>query len=462
MIKIVLGLVSSPVTGDGCGPFFIIILIRDGDEFMKKHSEQVEAFMNKINDLARDQSDWLKIFNNSFLDTLENTVKRQLDGTTFVLTGDIPAMWLRDSTAQVRPYLFLANNDPEIKKMIKGLITRQFQMICTDPYANAFNEIPNGAGHQDDQTNMQPIIWERKYEIDSLCYPIQLAYLYYKETGDLNVFDEIFVEVSEKIIELWKVEQDHDSSPYLFERKTWREEDTLVNDGKGTPVAFTGMTWSGFRPSDDRCIYHYLVPSNMFAVAVLGYLEEVYTLLNRDEQIINEVRQLKSTINEGIWKHAIVNNQKGQKIYAYELDGLGNYSIMDDANIPNLLSGPYLGYGTINDEVYQATRNTVLSEENPYYYNGKAASGVGSSHTPDDYIWHMSLAMIGLTSHDRHIKKEMLDIMAATDAGKNTLHEGFHKDNPDLYTREWFSWPNMLFCELMLDYYGFKLKGAEV
>ncbi|MDN6161466.1 MAG: glycoside hydrolase family 125 protein [Atopostipes sp.] len=428
----------------------------------------VKKFMDKINDLAADQPKWLDLFNNSFLDTLENTVKILDDGTTFVLTGDIPAMWLRDSTAQIRPYLFLANESEEIRSLIQGLIERHFQMINIDPYANAFNEEANNEGHQEDLTEMKPIIWERKYEIDSLAYAIQLAYLYYKETGDTSSFNDTFHTGIDKILNLWEVEQNHENSPYTFERDTdkiygeTREEDTLSNDGRGSEVAYTGMTWSGFRPSDDRCIHHYLVPSNMFAVSVLGYLEEIYQVTTKDQDKINRITALKETIREGIEEHGVTENKAGNKVYAYEVDGLGNASLMDDANIPNLISAPYLGYCEINDPIYQETRKTLLSDENPYYYNGKAASGVGSSHTPEDYIWHMSLAMKGLTSQDREFKKEMLDRLVETDAGKNTLHEGFHKDNPEKYTREWFSWPNMLFCELMLDYYGLKLEGAEI
>lgn len=429
---------------------------------MNKKTLTVQAFMDKVNELAHDKPEWLAIFNNSFLDTLENTVKRLEDGTTFVLTGDIPAMWLRDSTAQVRPYLFLVNESVEIKNMIKGLIERHFKMITLDPYANAFNESDNNAGHQDDQTEMHPTIWERKYEIDSLCYPVQLAYLYFKETGDSSPFNETFHEGVRQILKVWTVEQNHDDSPYTFERDTWREEDTLTHEGRGTPVSYTGMTWSGFRPSDDRCQYHYLVPSNMFAVVVLGYLEEIYEEINTDTSIFQSIRQLKEDIKKGIENFGVVENRSGDKVYAYEVDGKGNALIMDDANIPNLLSAPYLGYCDVEDDRYQYTRKTILSDENPYYYSGSAATGVGSSHTPEDYIWHMSLAMQGFTSQTQKEKEEMLNKMTETDAGKKALHEGFHKDRPEEYTREWFSWPNMLFCELMLDYYGYKLKGAEL
>lgn len=424
--------------------------------------KSVQDFMSKVNDLAKGQSEWLDVFNGSFLDTLKNTVKVLEDETTFVLTGDIPAMWLRDSTAQIRPYLFLANESREIRFVIKGLIERQFKLIHFDPYANAFNEKENDAGHQDDKTAMQAIIWERKYEIDSLCYPIQLAYLYYRQTNDRSHFNETFKVAVKDILTVWETEQDHENSPYSFERDTWREEDTLTNNGQGSEIAYTGMTWSGFRPSDDRCIYHYLVPSNMFAVVVLSYLEDIYKNILKDEETTKRITKLKTEIDNGIKEYSTVENESGKKIYAYEVDGRGNSLIMDDANIPNLLSAPYLGYCELDDPLYKETRTTILSQENPYFYSGTAASGIGSSHTPEHYIWHMSLAMIGLTSESKEEKKAMLDTMVKTDGGKKTMHEGFHKDRPEEYTREWFSWPNMLFCELMLDYYGYKLKGAEV
>lgn len=340
----------------------------------------VSQFMAKVESLCGDQHpDWALNFKTSFTNTLETTLKTYEDGTSFLLTGDIPAMWLRDSTAQIKPYLFLAKEDEEIRKIIAGLVKRQFRYICIDPYANAFNEEANGKGHQTDRTQMNPWIWERKYEIDSLCYPIQLAYLLYRETGSTDQFNDDFHRGVELILDLWTVEQDHAQSPYLFERDTWRKEDTLTHKGKGSPVAPTGMTWSGFRPSDDACQYGYLIPSNMFAVVVLSYLEDLYNNLFHNESVATRAKQLKEAIQSGIADHALVQNSKGETIYAYEVDGLGQFSIMDDANIPSLLAAPYLGFCAKDDPIYLATRRTILSQENPYYYQGNAAAGIGSS-----------------------------------------------------------------------------------
>ncbi|MDF0479376.1 glycoside hydrolase family 125 protein [Vagococcus sp. PNs007] len=419
----------------------------------------VQNFMDEINKKTQqDNPAWGEIFSNCFANTLLTTVKRLEDNTTFLLTGDIPAMWLRDSTAQVRPYLPIAKNDSDLADMIAGLVKRQFFYINMDPYANAFNEEANNAGHQTDHTEMNPWIWERKYEIDSLCYPIQLAYLLYKSTGRTEHFNEDFETGVQKILEVWETEQDHTQSPYTFERDTWREEDTLTHDGRGTPVAKTGMTWSGFRPSDDRCIYGYLVPSNMFAVVVLDYLEEIYTDILPQPEVVTRAAKLKKEIDAGIKEFAQVKNAAGDTIFAYEVDGLGNYSIQDDSNVPSLMAAPYLGYCAEDDPVYLATRKTLLSKENPYYYEGKFAKGVGSSHTPEDYIWPIAVSVEGMSTSDKSEKKRILDMLASTTAGTGLMHEGVHVDDPSKFTREWFSWANMMFCELVMDYYDIRVE----
>ncbi|ANZ93921.1 glycoside hydrolase family 125 protein [Brochothrix thermosphacta] len=418
----------------------------------------VQQFMDDMTKRAEAENPrWAEIFNKCFANTLLTTVKRFDDGSTFLLTGDIPAMWLRDSTAQVRPYLAIAKEDDDLQAMIAGLVKRQFRYINLDPYANAFNEEANNAGHQTDHTEMNPWIWERKYEIDSLCYPIQLAYLLYKETGRRDQFDASFESGITEILKVWETEQNHDQSPYTFERDTTRVEDTLTHDGRGTPVGTTGMTWSGFRPSDDVCKYGYLVPSNMFAVVVLSYLEEIYTDLLPQPDVVARVTKLKNEIDAGIKEYAQVANAAGETVFAFEVDGLGNHSIHDDSNVPSLMAAPYLGYCAQDDPIYLATRKTLLSSENPYYYEGKNAKGIGSSHTPENYIWPIALAIEGLTTSDKADKKRILDMLVDNDGGTNLMHEGFDVNDANNYTREWFSWANMMFCELLMDYYDIKI-----
>jgi meiotically up-regulated gene 157 (Mug157) protein len=271
-----------------------------------KIPHSVETFMQEITEkCGEEHKKWADNFNAAFANTLLTTVKRHEDGTTFLLTGDIPAMWLRDSTAQVRPYLYLAKQDEDLADMIAGLVKKQFYYINIDPYANAFNETENHAGHQDDHTEMNGWIWERKYEIDSLCYPIQLAYLLYKNTGRTEQFNAEFEAGVKKILEVFTIEQNHEHSTYRFVRETDRKEDTLINDGMGAKVAETGMTWSGFRPSDDACKYGYLIPSNMFAVVVLGYLETIFTSILKNDELKQKAVQLKEEIQKGIQESCI-------------------------------------------------------------------------------------------------------------------------------------------------------------
>ena len=409
---------------------------------LQKHAEE---YKNKIAGYSVKLSE---MYEKCYLNTAETALIPLDDGTVFVLTGDIPAMWLRDSTAEVSHYIPAAPESEEVADMIKGVIRRQRAYMMIDPYANAFKKTPSPKQVHNDYPLNLPIVWERKYEIDSLCYPIRLTYLYYKATGDRSVLDDSFIESARLTVELWKLEQHHlEQSPYRFTRINAKEKDTLNNDGLGNPVSYTGMTWSGFRPSDDSCRYGYLIASNMFAVVVLGYLEEMLSDIGYDKGFIAECAELKKQIDDGIKKYAVVEH-KGKKIYACEVDGNGNYFCFDDANVPSLLSAPYLGYCDAADEIYQNTREFILSADNPYYYEGKAAKGVGSPHTPEGYIWHIALSMQGLTADDPSERKEMLRFLENTDAGTLLMHEGFDADDPDKFTRSWFSWSCALFSEL--------------
>lgn len=419
------------------------------------------ALVDRVAEATQDYPKLARIFRNALLNTLQTTVQRKEDGTTFVITGDIPAMWLRDSAAQVRPFLVLAAEDPELADMIEGLVRRQIACILQDPYANAFNEGPTGRGHQADRTEMTPWLWERKYEIDSLCYPLQLAYLLWRNTGRTSHLDDAFAAAARRVLATWRTEQHHEtSSTYTFERSDCPPTDTLPREGRGAEVGYTGMTWSGFRPSDDACTYGYLVPSNMFAVVALRQLAEMAREALGDEALAAESEALLAEIDEGIRKHAIVEHPEHGRIFAYETDGFGHHHLMDDANVPSLLAIPYLGYVPASDPLYVNTRRFVLSRSNPYYYEGKAASGVGSPHTPEGYIWHIALAMQGLTAAEREEKLRLLLLMADTDADAGMMHEGFSADDPASFTRPWFSWANMMFCELLMDYCGIRVRTA--
>ncbi|MBW3077775.1 glycoside hydrolase family 125 protein [Bifidobacterium simiiventris] len=424
--------------------------------------QSVAAFMQRITDLCgTEHARWAENFNACFANTLLTTVKRHEDGTTFLLTGDIPAMWLRDSTAQVRPYLVIAKDDPDLSDMIAGLVRQQFRFIAIDPYANAFNEEPNGhTWDPNDRSDFSsPWLWERKYEVDSLCYPIQLAWLLYQNTGRTDHFDAGFVAGVRRILDVFETEQDHAArSSYFFVRDCDIPTESLANDGKGSPVAVTGMTWSGFRPSDDACTYHYLVPANMFVVVVMDYLERIFGggILD-DPEIAARAKTLRGSVRDGIERYAKTVNRDGETIWAFETDGLGHYNIMDDSNVPSLMAAPYLGFCEPDDPTYLATRRTLLSDENPYYYEGRHLRGIGSPHTPPRYVWPIALAIEAMTSGDRDVEERILDRLVATDAGTHLMHEGIDVDDPTKYTREWFSWSNMMFCELVMDYFGIRV-----
>jgi len=394
-----------------------------------------------------------EMYSKCFESTWETTLQRS-DGTVFLITGDIPAMWLRDSSAQVYHYLPYACKYDEVREAIELMLKRQFMYITIDPYANAFNREPNGNCWDHDDTNFAPDakdwIWEHKYEIDSLCYPIRLAHGFWKATDCTGWCDDTFMDAAENIISVWEIEQHHcEKSPYYFNRGNCPPSDTLPMNGKGNPVAYTGMTWSGFRPSDDACRYGYLVPANFFAVKSLEQLIEILSVLKPDEQLIARARKLRDDITAGLAAHAIVEHPEFGKVYAYEVDGLGNYHIMDDANVPSLLSLPYLGCVPADDPIYLNTRRMLLSKSNPYYYEGKAANGIGSPHTPENYVWPISLCIQGLTSADRNEILGLIDTLSSIDADTNLMHEGVDVDEPANFTRPWFAWANSIFSEFV-------------
>lgn len=283
-------------------------------------NENLNEFLKEVREKAKGEDKLLEQFERCFLNTLETTVKMKEDGTVYVITEDIPAMWLRDSTAQIRPFLFPAKENEEIRRMIAGLVKRQFYCICLDPYANAFNEGPTGACWEKDDPNQSPWVWERKFEVDSLCYPIQLAWMLWKNTGCTDQFDGNFRTGARKILNVFQTEQNHEyHSAYRFVREGSFYTDTLSRDGRGAVVKpDIGMVWSGFRPSDDACTYGYLVPSNMFAVVVLGYLEEIAEKILCDEMLAKEAGSLKEQIRTAIEEYGRTRTEAFGMVYAYE------------------------------------------------------------------------------------------------------------------------------------------------
>ncbi len=416
-------------------------------------SQAVEAEIARVAALLTNPKlRWM--FSNCFPNTLDTTVHyRETDGhpDTFVYTGDIHAMWLRDSGAQVWPYVQLAAKDPALARMLAGVIRRQMMCINFDPYANAFNDGPADTPWKKDYTTMKPELHERKWEIDSLCYPLRLAYHYWKVTGDASVFDQAWLDAVTNILRTFREQQrKEDKGPYKFMRRTERQLDTVCNDGYGNPVNPVGLIASVFRPSDDATTFLFLIPSNFFAVASLRKAAEILTQVNKNADLAAQCTSLAAEVEAALKKHAVVDHPKYGKIYAYEVDGFGSRFLMDDANVPSLLSMPYLGSVPADDPVYLNTRRFVWSTDNPYFFRGAAAEGIGGPHIGYDMIWPMSIMMRAFTSTDDAEIAWCMRTLLATDGGKGFMHESFHKDDPSRYSRNWFAWANTLFGELVI------------
>jgi meiotically up-regulated gene 157 (Mug157) protein len=393
------------------------------------------------------------MFENCFPNTLDTTCEHKMVNgkpDTFVITGDIHAMWLRDSSAQVFPYITFAKKDKALQTMLAGVIYRQTKCILIDPYANGFNEGPTGSEWESDKTDMKKELHERKWEIDSLCYPIRLAYNYWKNTNDTSIFDAEWEKAMETVYKTFVEQQRKDNlGPYKFTRVTDRQGDTLLNFGYGSPVKPVGLIVSSFRPSDDASLFGFLIPSNLFAVTSLRQVAEIMRKVRNNGSFAGKCEALANEVEAAVKKYGICEHPEFGKVYAFEVDGFGSRVFMDDANVPSLLALPYLGCVELNDPIYQNTRKMVLSDSNPYFFKGKAGEGIGGPHIGFDYVWPMSIVMRANTSTDMAEIKKCVQMLRDTDGNTGFMHESFHKDNAADFTRSWFAWANTLFGELI-------------
>ena len=395
-----------------------------------------------------------EMFRKCFPNTLDTTVHyaEDEDGRpdTYVYTGDIPAMWLRDSGAQVWPYLAYVNEDEGLRKMIAGVINRQFKCILIDPYANAFNVDPVGPADKSDFPKPGPYVFERKWEIDSHCYPVRLAYAYWKKTGGTSVFGDLWMDTAKTILATFKEQQRKEGhGSYIFLRRTDRQLDTKCVVGRGNPVKPVGLIASSFRPSDDATTFEFLVPSNFMAVTTLKKMAEILETVNGKSEMAAECTALAAEVDQALHEYAVVQHPKYGPIYAYEVDGFGSHQLMDDANVPSLLALGYLDPEMYKDPVYLNTRRFVWSEDNPYFKRGKAGEGIGGPHMGTEAVWPMSIMMKAFTAQDDDELRACLVQILNTDAGTGFIHESFHKDDANDFTRSWFAWANTLFGELI-------------
>ncbi|HTW85273.1 MAG TPA: glycoside hydrolase family 125 protein [Candidatus Sulfotelmatobacter sp.] len=368
-----------------------------------------------------------------YLTAYDETIQRHAtltrDGTTYVSTGDIDSEWLRDASAIVKPYIGLSQHDNGVQATLRGVVARQAKYILIDPYANAFSR------------NYK--VTERKFEVDSLLYPIWFAYDYYRQTGDRSIFTPTVRAAFEKVLATLRVEQHHPQRSHYTNPQ-------LANGGHGSPVRYTGMVWTAFRPSDDPVRYHFNIPVNMFAVVVMRDLTDLARDVWHDNRMAENAWGLSVEIQRGIEQYGTLDLKPFGRIYAYEVDGRGHANVMDDANIPSLLSIPYFGYLPKTNSLYLATRKFALSDRNPYYFSGRYAQGEGSPHTPHGYVWPLALCVEALTATDEAEVGRVFGYIAASDVGDHRLHESFNANWPEAYTREDFAWPNALYAELVL------------
>ncbi|NPD85199.1 glycoside hydrolase family 125 protein [Lentimicrobium sp. L6] len=421
------------------------------------HSDAVEDLLSEVKSkIADEELGWM--FENCYPNTLDTTVDfEMIDGKedTFIITGDIDAMWLRDSTAQVWPYMPLIPKDEKIRLLIKGLINRQVKCILKDPYANAFYKDLKKESHwKSDNPNPIPGVHERKWEIDSLCYVIRLSHEYHRISGDASIFDDSWDEAMKLIVKTFRTEQLIDEpSPYRFSRTTNQMIDAPIFNGTGRPVKPVGLIASQFRPSDDATLFPFLIPSNIFAILSLNQLNDIYSNIFNEPEFAKECADFAEEVETAVRKYAILEHLDFGKIYAYEVDGFGNALFMDDANVPSLMSLAYLGAHQPEDALYKRTRQFLLSDNNPYFLKGTVAEGQGSPHTWKEKIWPMGIILRAMTSTDEQEIIHCLQMLKDSHADTGFMHEAFHKDDPADYNRAWFAWANTLFGELIIKVY---------
>ncbi|WP_156363736.1 glycoside hydrolase family 125 protein [Sphingomonas sp. Leaf357] len=399
------------------------------------------------------------MFGNCYPNTLDTTVfMGRVDGKpdAFVITGDIDAMWLRDSSAQLHPYLRLAANDPALRTLFHGLIGRQARSILIDPYANAFMHDPaartNLSWSLKDVTDMKPGVAERKWELDSLCYPIWIAHGYWRATRDTAPFDALWAEAARASIRTMREQQRKDGpGPYRFQRASKIPSETLMLDGYGPPSRPIGLIHSSFRPADDACIFPFLIPSNLFAVAALRQLAVLATEARPEPKLAADALALADEVDAALRQYGTMRDTDGQQIWAYEVDGIGNAHFMDDANVPSLSGLAYLGCVSRDDPLWRRTAERAWSPRNPYFCSGKVADGIGSPHTWLKQIWPMSIVMHALNARDDRTVGQCLRWLKASHGGTGFMHESFDQDDAAKFTRSWFAWANGLFGELILD-----------
>jgi uncharacterized protein len=448
------GVLLSSVSGAAETGFPVVRTPEDKRKFKSRAVERtIETIKARI---GNQELAWM--FENCFPNALDTTVDfRVVDGRpdTCVIAGHIEAMWLRDSTAQVWPYLPLMKYDSDLQQLIAGVIHRQSRCILKDPYANAFYKDENKVSNwKSDRTEMKAGVHERKWALDSLCYPIRLAYHYWKASNNRAPLDATWREAMLLTLKTFREQQRKSGpGPYSFQRDTEVQADAPAEAGYGRPAKAVGLIFSMFRSTDDATVFPLLVPSNLFAVVSLRQAAELLKQIHRDEDTATQCLALADEVERALREYAMVIHQKYGRVLPYEIDAYGDYYCLDEASVPSLLSLPYLDAVSPGDPVYLNTRRFILSGANPYYCAGKAASGPGGPHLGRQMIWPLALIMQGLTSMDDQEVRQCLVTLQKTHAGTGVMHQAFNKDDPAQFTGPWFPGANSMFGQLILRSY---------
>jgi uncharacterized protein len=436
-----------------------------------------------ITDLASQifDPDLTRLFENAFPNTLDTAIRwhgyaanNSAEELTFVITGDINAMWLRDSSNQLQSYLTLLKPDASnnsLASLYRGVINLQSRYINTSPHCNSFQPpvesgvrpAVNGFAATDVVTPsvVNTTVFECKYELDSLAAFLQVSWNYYNATGDISFFNRFqwvptIQTIMTTILNLTMGTYASDGrvldQPYTWNRTFDSATETVSNLFRGNPVmGETGLIRSFFRPSDDSCIYQLFIPANMMFSHYLSLCATIMQKLQNPlaAELSRSMQNVSTSIREAISQYGLY-RMFNTTVYAFETDGFGSYNIMDDANIPSLLSAPFFGYD-VNDLIYQATRSLVLSPVNSYYMRGPVINAVGGPHVSFGYAWPMaSIVRILTSSDDNEIRGELKQLVSSTD-GLGLIHESINAWNVSDWTRPWFSWANGLFGQMILD-----------
>lgn len=449
-------------------------------------STLVEQVIQHMNDKLLDK-DLARLFENAFPNTLDTTVRWHVDETakhkfsknswedaawkgpqSFIVTGDINAEWLRDSTNQLAQYQLLAKKDKSIHKLILGAINTQAEYVIGSPYCNAFQPPPPSGlspTFQGDGDNVHPIyeesfVFECKYELDSLAHFLSLSNQFHNHTGSTEFLNSRWLLALDTLLNVLTEQSkstfnektgSYQGNEYTFQRQTNIGTETLGLSGIGNPLNYgTGLVRSAFRPSDDTTILGFLIPANAMISVELKRTARILKAAGK-KNIAQQVHEWGDTIEKGVWEHGVVMHKKHGEVFAFEVDGYGSHILMDDANLPSLLALPLLGFTDTKNQIYQNTRKMILEKSgNPYYLTGDEFSGIGGPHVGLKNAWPMSVLVQAMTSDDDQEITNCLN--AVKNVSRNGLiHESVNVDYAQTYTRSWFAWANSVFSQTILD-----------